>query len=175
MLQKLKPADFDKVFHIMELSFPKDEFRTYEEQKALLEKSYYQIYILPNESGEDIKAFVAVWEFDEIVYIEHLAVNPEFRNGGLGALILQELIRQSDKQICLEVEPPKETMAIRRIGFYERNGFFLNEYDYMQPAISKGRKPIPLMIMTSDKKICREEFDRIKKLLYTKVYGQKGE
>ena len=55
---ELKPADFDKVFHIMELSFPEDEFRTYEEQKALLENSYYQIYILPDESGENIKAFV---------------------------------------------------------------------------------------------------------------------
>lgn len=174
MLQKLKPTDFDKVFHIMELSFPEDEFRTYEEQKALLENAHYQIYILPDESRDDIKAFVAVWEFDKIVYIEHLAVNPEFRNGGLGALILQELINCSDKQICLEVEPPKETMAIRRIGFYERNGFFLNEYDYMQPAISKGRRPIPLLIMTSGRKISRKEFDRIKSLLYTRVYGQKG-
>ena len=175
MLQKLKPEDFDKVFQIMELSFPEDEHRTYEEQKELLNNSLYQIYILSDERGENIKAFVAVWEFDEIVYVEHLAVNPEFRNGGLGAMILQELISRSEKQICLEVEPPKETMAIRRIGFYERNGFFLNEYDYMQPAISKGRKPIPLLIMTSGRKISREEFDRIKTLLYTKVYGQKGE
>ena len=175
MLQKLKPEDFDKVFQIMELSFPEDEHRTYEEQKELLNNSLYQIYILPDESGENIKAFVAVWEFDEMVYIEHLAVNPEFRNGGLGAMILQELISRSDKQICLEVEPPKETMAIRRIGFYERNGFFLNEYDYMQPAISKGRKPIPLLIMTSGRKISKEEFDRIRIVLYTKVYGQKGE
>lgn len=175
MLQKLKPEDFDKVFQIMELSFPEDEHRTYEEQKELLNNSLYQIYILPDESGENIKAFVAVWEFDEMVYIEHLAVNPEFRNGGLGAMILQELISRSDKQICLEVEPPKETMAIRRIGFYERNGFFLNEYDYMQPAISKGRKPIPLLIMTSGRKISKEEFDRIRTVLYTKVYGQKGE
>lgn len=175
MLQKLKPEDFDKVFQIMELSFPEDEHRTYEEQKELLNNSLYQIYILPDESGENIKAFVAVWEFDEMVYIEHLAVNPEFRNGGLGAMILQELISRSEKQICLEVEPPKETMAIRRIGFYERNGFFLNEYDYMQPAISKGRKPIPLLIMTSGRKISKEEFDRIRTVLYTKVYGQKGE
>ena len=175
MLQKLKPEDFDKVFQIMELSFPEDEHRTYEEQKELLNNSLYQIYILPDESGENIKAFVAVWEFDEMVYIEHLAVNPEFRNGGLGAMILQELISRSDKQICLEVEPPKETMAIRRIGFYERNGFFLNEYDYMQPAIFKGRKPIPLLIMTSGRKISKEEFDRIRTVLYTKVYGQKGE
>ena len=36
MLQKLLEEDFDKVYRIMEESFPIDERRTYEEQKALL-------------------------------------------------------------------------------------------------------------------------------------------
>lgn len=175
MLQKLKTVDFDKVFRIMELSFPEDEFRTYDEQKALLKNAYYQIYVLTNENGEEIKAFVSIWQFHKMVYIEHLAVNPEFRNGKLGTRILQELQSMyPDQQICLEVELPEEEMAVRRIGFYERNGFYLNEYDYMQPPISKGRKRIPLLIMTSVRKISRDEFEEIREILYTNVYGQRG-
>lgn len=37
MLEKLKPQDFDRVFMLLENSFPPDEYRTYEEHKALLD------------------------------------------------------------------------------------------------------------------------------------------
>ena len=36
MIQKLKREDFKHVFQIMEQSFPEDEYRTFEEQEALL-------------------------------------------------------------------------------------------------------------------------------------------
>lgn len=174
MLQKLKPVDFDKVFHIMEQSFPEDEYRPYEEQEALLKNPAYHIYTINDNA--DIKAFVAIWEFDEIIFIEHLAVNPEFRNEGLGSLILQELIKRLNKLICLEVELPEDEMKRRRIGFYERNGFYLNEYDYVQPAFSKEKNPVPLKIMTTGSKVSEEEFRCIKNLLYTEVYKvEKGE
>ena len=72
--------------------------------------------------------------------------------------------------ICLEVELPDCEIAKRRIEFYKRNGFFLNEYPYEQPAITKGRKPLPLMIMTSGSEITKDRFDDIKVLLYKCVY-----
>lgn len=169
MLKKIDARDFEKVFQIMEVSFPEDERRTYEEQKNQLEKPAYQIYVW--EEQEDMKGFAAVWIWEELLYIEHLAVNPAFRNEGLGSKILQEIMRETKKRICLEVEPAEEEMAIRRIGFYKRNGFFLNEYDYMQPPISKGRKEIPLKIMTSQGTINEEEFCEIRDLLYREVYN----
>ena len=46
-----------------------------------------------DNDNADIKAFVAIWEFDEIIFIEHLAVNPEFRNEGLGSLILISIMQ----------------------------------------------------------------------------------
>ena len=42
----------------------------------------------------------------------------------------------------------------------------------MQPPMSLGKKAIPLFIMTSQSKVSKEEFDKIKTLLYTKVYNQ---
>ena len=52
-------------------------------------------------------------------------------------------------RICLEVELPETEMAARRIGFYERNGFYYNDYFYMQPPIAEGRNAIPLRLMTT--------------------------
>ncbi len=147
MIEKLKTQDFDTIYDLMEMSFPSDEYRTYDEQKALLNNPAYSIYVLYDES-QDIKAFIAVWGFNKFAFIEHFAVNPEHRNSGIGAYILNELVKLLGKTVCLEVEPPETEMASRRIGFYKRNSFFFNEYPYMQPPISQGKKAIPLFIMT---------------------------
>ncbi len=169
MIEKLKIQDFDRIYNLMEMSFPSDEYRTYDEQKALLNNPAYSIYVLYNEYQE-IKAFIAVWEFNKFAFIEHFAVNPEHRNGGVGAYILNEMVEMLGITVCLEVEPPETEMTSRRIGFYKRNNFFLNEYPYMQPSISRGKNAIPLFIMTSGGKVDEEIFEQIKCTLYTKVY-----
>ena len=171
MLKKLDRAEFDAIFSIMEQSFPLDEYRAYEEQKALFVNPEYEIYTWHEKEEEPIAAFAAVWEFDNMVFLEHLAVDLEYRNGGIGAKVLQALKQIFDKKICLEVELPETDLAKRRIGFYERNGFFLNSYDYIQPSLSKGRNPIPLLIMTTGRRIEKEEFVEIRDALYEKVYG----
>lgn len=155
--------DFDAIYKIMEESFPEDERRPYDEQKALLLDSRYSI------SGEN-GGFIATWEFDDFIFIEHFAVDKNMRNSGLGSRMLKEFLETSKKPVCLEVEPPDTEMAKRRIGFYERNGFFLNEYDYFQPPISKGKKIVPLMIMTSGEKVTKEAFERIRDTLYKEIY-----
>lgn len=170
MLIKISENDFQQVFDIMENSFPTDEYRPFYEQKDLFLKKEYSVYGLKNKENNSLMGFIALWEFDDFLYIEHFAVSPYFRNKGLGEKILSELKSISDKTLCLEVEPPKNDISVRRINFYKRNGFFLNEYPYIQPAISKGKSPVTLMIMTSDKKISEEEFLKIKDTLYKKVY-----
>lgn len=171
-MELLKKEQFDSLYHLMEVSFPIDEYRTYEEQKELFDDPRYRVYVLRDE--EEIKAFIALWEFATFYFIEHFAVNPKFRNAGLGSAILKELTGELTKAVCLEVEPPAEEMARRRIGFYERNGFFLNEYPYSQPPISEGRKEIPLQIMTSEGRVSREQFGEIKHTLYREVYHLEG-
>ena len=63
MLEKLNPNDFPQIFALMAESFPKDEYRHYQEQKALMEKLEYQIYTLKNPLKDEIQAFIAIWEF----------------------------------------------------------------------------------------------------------------
>ena len=168
MLKQLEREQFNRIYEIMKNSFPKDERRPCEEQKDLLERPEYKIYIMDRD--DEICGFLAVWEFNSITFIEHFAVAPEYRNMGIGAEMLQELKSTMDKRICLEVEPPENELTRRRIGFYERNGFFLNKQPYVQPPLSKGQEEVSLLLMTTGGKVDDLGFDEIKTLLYEKVY-----
>ncbi len=170
MLKILNPIDFDEAYRLMELSFPKDERRTYREQKELLSNPRYRIYVPEEAQSGRLQAFAAVWEFDAFVFIEHLAVEPAYRNHGIGAKLLNELVKSAAKPVCLEVEPPDSEIASRRIEFYKRNHFFFNDYRYIQPSISEGRKAIPLFLMTSERSVTKTEFEAVKDILYKHVY-----
>ena len=159
---------FDEVYSIMEKSFPPDEIRPYDEQKALLSNDFHRVYTLID--GDRICSVAATWQFSEVLFIEHLATDSDLRGRGMGVQILDFLTENEKRTVCLEVEPPENELARRRIAFYERQGFNLNEYPYIQPAISYGRSPIPLMIMTHSRKIDKCEFEGIKRLLYKEVY-----
>ena len=158
MLQRINETNFPEIYRIMQASFSDDEYRPYDEQLALFEEPEYRIYYMP-------AGFLAVWEFESFIYIEHFAVDPALRNSGTGSAMLQELVKQYQKPICLEVELPEDELTRRRIGFYERNGFVFNEYPYIQPPISKGKSPVPLRIMTYKSEITREEFQKMKEIL----------
>lgn len=163
MLQRINETNFPEIYRIMQASFSDDEYRPYDEQLALFEEPEYRIYYMP-------AGFLAVWEFESFIYIEHFAVDPALRNSGTGSAMLQELVKQYQKPICLEVELPEDELTRRRIGFYERNGFVFNEYPYIQPPISKGKSPVPLRIMTYESAITQDTFEEMKRVLYQRVY-----
>lgn len=171
MVRPLAHENFDKVFQLIEISFPKDEYRTYDEQKALLNNPAYEIYTYSDD--DTLKAFIAMWKFDSFMYIDHFAVDPIHRGNGIGSEFLREAVRIFGKMVCLEVELPNNEAASRRIDFYKRNNFFLNKYPYMQPPISTGRNPVPLLIMTSGRPVNDMEFKKIKETLYSQVYKVK--
>ena len=170
MLEIMKKEEFNQVYSIMERSFPTDEYRSYYKQRELLEQPEYCIYVLHSRENTDILAFLAVWQLSDFTFIEHFASDPNVRGQGLGSGILQEAGRLFSRQICLEVEPPETEMAKRRIAFYERNGFFLNNHPYIQPPVCEGKQALPLMIMTSAGRIGTERFEEIRTELYRKVY-----
>lgn len=169
MLQKLDINDFDRVYSLMEKSFPTDERRPYEKQKALLSEPMYSIYGVKSDSGQ-VTAFITVWQFEHFAYVEHFAVDPDCRGGGMGSAMLREIVSKLSCMVCLEVELPETDMAKRRIAFYERNGFVTNDYPYIQPPYSEGQKPLPLIIMTSGRTVSEDEFEAMKGLLYRFVY-----
>ncbi len=169
MLVKITKNEFDKVYEILEQSFPLSERRTYQGQKQLLNKDYYKIYAL--KENDEIKAFIAVYELESFLFIEHFAVEDRYRNQGLGGLILRELSSIYDKQVILEVEKPESEIAKRRIEFYKRNGFYYNEYHYIQPALNEKSSAIELKIMSTKSRLDKTEFEIKRELIYKNVYN----
>lgn len=171
--EHLTYEDCNKVYDIMEKSFPPNERRTRIEQRQLLDNPRFKI--LAVKSDRDVKAFMTVWSLEDWTFVEHFAVHPKLRNEGIGKRFITEFLARCETRVCLEAELPTEgEMAKRRIGFYERNGFTLNHYPYKQPSITAGQKPVDLMIMTTGGGISEPEFLRLKEQLYKYVYKVKG-
>ena len=107
MIRDFLPEDFDRVFEIIEESFPRDERGTYDEHKKLLSDPAYRIYILQDDESGVIKGFMSVWDLGEEAHIDHFAMAPEFRNGGNGGKMLCDMVKHLGKMVTLEAEPPE--------------------------------------------------------------------
>lgn len=168
MLEKLSVSDFRDIYSIMEQSFPKDEYRTKAKQKQLFNESAYNIY--GEKKDGKLLSFITVWTFSDFYYVEHFAVAPDYRNLGLGSKMLKEVEEKFNGLLVLEVECPTDELTKRRVEFYKRNGYKLNEYDYVQPSMAKGRKEIPLKIMSNPIELTKIMFENVKHTLYSLVY-----
>lgn len=170
MLKKIKKEQFNDFFEILNHSFPESEHRGYHAQLALFTQDNYQIYI--SEKKKTIEAFFAQWEGPNFIYLEHFAVAESHRNHGTGSRLLQEYIKQQDKPIILEIEPPENGDEKRRSEFYMRNGFKLNHWKYIQPPYSADRSPVPLTIMSYPSYLNETDFYFFKHWVFKHVYAQ---
>ena len=161
--------EFKKAWEIYESSFPPDEKRTLELQRELSRNSQYRFFVILK--GNALVAIITDWDFGDFLFVEHFAVKEEFRGRGIGAELLKEYLSRASKEIILEVERPDTEVAARRIKFYERAGFKLNRFDYIQPPYGKDKNPVPSFLMTYPEKISESEFFSIRERLHTTVYG----
>ncbi|MGE7110365.1 GNAT family N-acetyltransferase [Lysinibacillus sp. NPDC047702] len=161
--------EFDEIFALMEVSFPESERRTYAGQKGLLAEPYYRLITETNNNNQ-IVAFLAAWEFPSFRFVEHIAVDPILRGSGVGGKMLAAYMKESKKPILLEVEYPDTELAQRRIGFYERLGYRLNSFEYVQPPLHKEKDDLPLKIMSYPQLLTNEEFILYREILYRNVY-----
>ena len=160
---------FDEVWKLMELSFPSDE--RWDRVGFLSEyknPEFRSLVYHPDKLG----GVLNYWDFVSFIYIEHFAVQPYLRGQGIGTALMAELSRIADGRMCLlEAEPPQDShIAARRIAFYERLGFLLNGYEYIQPAMGKDEHPLPLVIMSSPEALTEECFIAARDKIYERVY-----
>lgn len=170
MYERILKETFEEIYPILEEAFPVEELREKERQKALLDKPEYRLYGIKNES-DDLQGALAMWDFSDFIYIEHFAIKPLYRNGGFGGKMLQKLIAWAGKPVVLEVEVPRDDLTKRRVGFYERHGFFYNDYPYLQPPMRAGQGMLPLRLMTMPGKISEEVYKKYKRLIHRIVYN----
>ena len=164
---------FKKVWEIYEEAFPADERRSLEAQKALFEKWRYRFQAI-NLEGQVI-GLIADWTLEGgrergYHFIEHYAIRKDLRGKGHGSRVLREYIHESNRRIILETERPTTNDQKRRIKFWENGGLNLNEYDYIQPAYSKEKKPVPMFLMTWIDELNPKQFEDIRRDIHHYVY-----
>lgn len=155
---------------LMIASFPAEEYRDLNELRTFTDNKerFYNNIIFENEQAIGL---ITYWDFDEFYYIEHFAIDPDHRNGGIGKKALENLFQQLNKGIILEVEEPVEEMAQRRINFYQRLDFKLWDKPYLQPPYKKGDDYLPLLLMAHGNLDADKQFENIKSTIYKEVYN----
>lgn len=160
---------FDAIYKVMCESFPTSEIRSYEKQKALLDREDYSIKTY-TQDGEVI-GFCAYYQFEEFFFIENIACTPQSRGLGIGSKLVSEVLGEANERlVLLEVEIPNSETKKRRVKFYERLGFYLNPHYHFMPPLNECTAGMELKIMSSLKPLTEEEQKLYRRILNTKVY-----
>jgi ribosomal protein S18 acetylase RimI-like enzyme len=168
-LENSDSHEFIEAWKIYESSFSSDERRTFDLQKKLIGNKHYTFFSVLKDKAR--VAIIAQWDFEDFLFIEHLAVKNDMRCKGIGAELLKEYLAKNKEKIVLEVERSDTEIASKRIKFYEKIGFKLNNFDYIQPLYGRDKNPVPMFLMTYPEKITDSEFTSIRKILRKVVYG----
>lgn len=165
------PKDkFAKLFDIMERSFPRNEHGSAE--LHFREMSRPDFKSLCYEPDGDLAAFMNYYDFPEqdLIFLEHFAVMEALRGKGIGAQLMSRLKElTSPAMIVLEVEPPKGEIERRRIAFYQRLGFYLNDGDYFQPDFYGSDFRLPLKLMSTEP-MDEARFEEVKSFIHKSAY-----
>lgn len=179
-IHRIKTMDdphFQAAHHIYTTSFPVHEQRNTEDIPAALEleEFHYDVFLAPED--DSLLAILCYWMTDEFIYLEHFAVNPEKRNGGLGKIILDTLKSKGKGKlpVILEIDPPEDEISIRRLGFYQRSGFASNEqFDYIHPPYDPSGFPYPLLVMSFPHKLEKPLYRKFESYHHTTVINPGG-
>ena len=145
-LRQISDDYFEKAWKLYVDAFPIEERRVLNDQSYVLQNESYHFDVLIDK--DQFMGFILWWDFDSHRYIDHFAIAVERRNKGIGNLILNKFIDSDNKSIILEVELPTSISDERRIKFYERVGFRLNQHYYEIPPIKEDQSPLQLLLMS---------------------------
>lgn len=152
---------------LFEEAFPEQERPPF---SSLRHRDAGKFHFLVAENGDEPVGILTYWTFDDLVYVEHFAIDEELRNQGLGKAVFLNFLSQQQDQVVLEIEQPNTEEADHRLEFYASMGFFQNPQPYVQPSYHNDGQTVPMIIM-SKYELDDDEFSEIRDLLYREVYG----
>lgn len=164
---------FKRAFMLCEESFPYEERRDLCELRRVMKNSDYHFCVLLE--GDELCGIALYWEIDSLIYLEHLAIEPQMRSLGLGSKAL-ELLGQKGKMIILEIEPPVDGRTRRRLEFYKRNGYLVAPYRHIQAKYHRGDPDVELVILSYPTLVDQAQYDSFCEYLRRYVgFGADGE
>ncbi len=166
----LEIHDIEETYSFLLKAFDPSELREYEWMKELYEQNKFKIYGYIEE--DQLLGVITVWEFDEYSYVEHFAIKKEYRGKGIGSMMISEVKQISDKPIVLEVEEIVDKITLNRVHFYEKQGFKLSSYHFIQPPLRENVKDVPLIYMSYPSLFEQDMYQRVFIELKDKVYSR---
>ena len=164
--KKLDSKETKFLYKKLKQNFIKDEYRSYSDLKRTLNNSKYYVYKI-YDKNKNI-GFVGLWNLNNFIFIEHLAIFKKFRDKGYGTKTI-ELIKQANKPIVCEIEPAIKHNQFRRERFYKKLGFVINDVDYIQPSYRKNGNAIKLNLISYPFTLTNTE--DIVKEIYNYIYN----
>ncbi len=156
-IQHVRHPLYDSFKALYSVSFPIFEQRTEAQQEyAFLSANYH---LMAYEENTVFIGFIAYWEFDAYVYIEHCAIDRGLRGQGYGRRLLSGFIEECPKRVLLEIDPVVDEVSRARLAFYKKCGFHENDHPHFHPPYRNEYKAHPLTILTTGRSISDEEYD----------------
>lgn len=131
---------------LYESTFPVQERRDWPKLLQLLQEPAMKLSTV--FADKEAIGFVIGWQIGDWYYVEHLAIDPAQRGKKYGERVMETVLEAGRGKVILEVERVHDTNSQRRIGFYERLGYTIVNYDYVQPPYRKGDEVLPLLLMS---------------------------
>ena len=157
-LKNISDVYFNSAWKLYEDAFPLEERRSLDAQKNVMKKTNYHFEIIVDDN--QLIGFLLWWDFEKNRYIDHFATLTEQRNKGFGKQILERFLDINDKPILLEVELPNSAINQRRIKFYERIGFKLNQHYYEVPSSKEDHSPLELLLMSYPEHLTKKDVEQ---------------
>lgn len=150
-IQKDSPG-LEKPQRLFETAFPPEERPSWDVLLSFGKSDIYAIYL----EGKFV-AFADVVRYQDLVYLFFLAVEDAYRNQGIGSVVLSDLkAKYPDKRLFLLADDPEPKypdydVRLKRIAFYERNGFHLTDIKVREMGVM-------YRILVSGAPVSKEEF-----------------
>lgn len=109
-------------------------------------------------------AFANYREYEDFVYIEHIATLERLRGQSISAPLFGHFMKGYPYVLC------ELSVNSERISFYERIGFTLNPYDYVVPPYGGNTKAEKYLLYTYPRTLDMETFERFKKIIFDDAY-----
>ncbi len=160
--------DLEMIYNLYINAFPREERRS--------KQGFFMQPGMPGCSLDIIyqdavyAGFCIWWQLEGFAFLEHLAVNPAMRGKKTGQKIMGKLRETVQGPLLLEIEPPTEGDALRRLHFYTRNGFFLLDKPYRQPSYHGGES-LEMKLMCSTRQLPEDLIDHWIALIKKRVYN----
>lgn len=135
ILRKLTDGELERTYEaVLREAFPPEELKSLSIIRRMRDEGQYEPWGLFRE-GEPV-GYAFCWLDSPYILLDYLCVDRRFRNGGIGAAILEKLLAAypADTVFIGEVEAPTgdpeaDGIIYRRLDFYRRSGAKTACYD----------------------------------------------